>query len=473
MDLKLQKRRYIVEDNETDVNNKKSKRVRKPEFNLLQLNVDCLEKVFECLHSFEELRAVAITNRYFLESASYIFNKKYNNTLIAFDPFASNGRIFNNFLYILDGFGDKIKRLQVTFYHEKRYRNRNEKILSIIIEKCSKSVVELNLSNVQSDMIIDKPFPQMRKFTLNESYLSDSLTHVIQNSPNISSLEFYSVENVFNSKILEQKIPLMTHFGNYNQVIMDSEVENLQKFRCFINVNQQLISLGIGAEELERLFHYEEVRQQFFKTIHRKLPYPDHRSLITYLLPFESIYFGQLNQLSISMGDATNFLHCMRENRIEIAKLPLQQLEFYVDNLNVESVDLILHCRHLKRLRLYIGEGLDVIQLTRAALYLRQLNELDIFLMYKEKPNYSVIPEVIRIIIENLERDRHNKFVIGFELKYEKETARRYETFLSDFFSQKLPNIWHVRFETKNIEIKRQNSNKLPFLCAILEKSIA
>lgn len=487
MDLKFQKRRY-TECSEADVNNNKDKRVKKENINILQMHGDCLEKLFEFLQP-KELGNIAAVHTHFGPSACYVFKKKYANSLITFDPFTSNGSIFNSFVNILDGFGDHIKRLQVTFYHEQRFNNRNAKILSLITEKCSKSVVELSLSNVQNHMTMKKPFLHLQKFTLCNSYLSDSLVDFIKNATNILSMDFYAVENAFNSKIIEHRLPLMKHFGNFNSIIRDSESKSLQEFRCFVSVNKQLTSLGIGEQELERMFRYEDVRQQFFKTINRKLPYSDHKSLITYLLPFESIYFGQLKQLSLSMGYSTDFLHSMRENRIEIANLPLQQLEYYVGHLNIESVDWILHCRHLEKFRLYVDDDIDAKQFTRAVLYLPKLIELDIFLLKKTEPEHATIQEIIMIIIEYLEQDsleheRQRKFVIGFEIKrpttyrntritYEKETICRYESFLNEFFVKKLSNQWRVSFETKNVEIKRQNSNKLLFLCVKLEKNIA
>lgn len=477
MDLAIQKRRYIV-DIEVEVNDNKIKCAKKSkvQIDMIAINDDCLEKLFLYLN-LKDLVNISVSDTRFLNSAGYVFRQLHADKLIIFDPCTSNRKTFNDFLNILDGFGNSIRRLQVTFYHEQRYRNRNQEILNRIVDKCSKSVVELNLSNIPNDMNISKPFSNLQQFTLNDSYFNDSMAHFIRISQNISSLEFYGVENVFNSSFIEQKVPLMKHFGNYNQIIMDSEVENLQNFRRFLNVNEQLTSLGIGQKELEMMFRYEEIRKQFFKTIHRKLPYPEQENLIINLLPFESIYFGHLKQLSLSLGYTTDFLHCMRERRMSISHLPLEQLELFVGHFNIESVDLVVLCRQLRMLQINVCERLNIMSLVGVAIELKTLVELKVFLLYNENPTHSVIPIVIKEIIKNCEHLK--RIVIGFEIEkpshsidldYEKKTARQYEAIFYESFSEDLPHQWCIHFETQNIEIKRQNSNKSFVLCAILDQ---
>lgn len=483
MDVAIQKRRYIV-DNDIDIeineNANKIRRVRKSngKTKVFDLNDDCLEKLFSYLR-LRDLGNICMSSTRFPNSAEYVFRTLHADTLIVFDPCAANGRIYKDFLNMLDGFGDHVKRLQVTFYHEQRYRNRNQEILNRIVEKCSKSVIELNLSNVQNNMNISKPFLHLQKFTLNDSYFNDSMANFIRMSPKIMSLDFYSVENVFNSSFVEQKVPLMEHFGNYNQVITDSEVENLKKFRRFVNVNQQLTSLGVGEKELEMMFRYEEIRQQFFKTIHRKLPYPYQPDRITYLLPFEPVYFGQLHHLSLSLGYSTDFLHCMRERRLSIVNLPLQQLELYIGHFNIELVDFIVHCRHVRKLQLYVCERLNIMNVVGVAFNLPQLDELQVFLLYDESPKISIIPDVMNVIAKNCEHVK--RIVVGFEIvkpshsidsdyAYEKGTANRYESIFYDSFSKNLPSQWSVHFKTQNIDIKRQNSNTSYVLCAVLDQ---
>lgn len=480
MNLAIEKRRYIVDsDSEVDANDNRIKRVKKSngKTKVTELNDDCLEKLFLYL-CLRDLASICVSNTRFSHSSTYVFRKLHANTLIVFDPFAANGKIFNDFLNMLDAFGDHIKRLQVTFYHEQRYRKRNQQIFDRIVEKCSKSVTELNLSNIHNNMDnmnISKPFLHLEKFTLNDSFFNDSMTHLIRMSTNISCVEFHGVENVFNPSFIEQNVPLMKHFGNYNQVITDSEVENLQKFRRFVNANEQLTSLGVGERELEMMFRYEEVRKQFFKTIHRKLPYPDQPNHITYLLPFESVYFGHLKHLSLSLGYSTDFLRCVRERRLTIESLPLDELELRVGHFNLESVHFILRCRQLRKLQLYVRERLDMINIAAVALNLAQLHELQIFLLYNENPKLSIIPDTLSIIIKN--GGHPKRIVFGFQItkpshstnpEYETETARNHEAIFMESFSKHLPRQWSINFETD--KINRHNSYGSFFLCAILEQ---
>ena len=223
------------------------------------------------------------------------------------------------------------------------------------------------------------------------------------------------------------------------------------------------------------MFRYEEVRKQFFKTIHRKLPYPDQPNHITYLLPFESVYFGHLKHLSLSLGYSTDFLRCVRERRLTIESLPLDELELRVGHFNLESVHFILRCRQLRKLQLYVRERLDMINIAAVALNLAQLHELQIFLLYNENPKLSIIPDTLSIIIKN--GGHPKRIVFGFQItkpshstnpKYETETARNHEAIFMESFSKHLPRQWSINFETD--KINRHNSYGSFFLCAILEQ---
>lgn len=480
MEMAIQKRRHIVDnDNEIDgYNNKRVKKLKGNKLLLIDVNDDCLETVFSHLN-LKALGNISVCHARFTNIAGYIFSRLHANTVIVFDPCTSNRRNFNEFLNMLNGFGNHIKRLQVTFYHEQRYRNRNQDILNRIVEKCSKSVTELNLSNIQNEMNISKPFLQLQKFTLNDSNFTESMAKFIRMSPKISSLDFYSVENVFNTTFIEQNVPLMKHFGNYNQIITDSEVENLQKFRQFVNVNDQLTSLGVGERELEMMFRYEEVRQQFFKTIHRKLPYPDQHDRITYLLPFEPIYFGQLKHLSLSLGYSTDVLHCMRTRQLTIMNLPFEQLELYIGALNIETVHFILRCEHLRKLQIFACENLNIMSIAAVAFNVPQLIELQVFCPCDEDHQISNIAVVMREIAKN--RVDLKRIVIGFEivkpshsidLEYEEKTASRYEDIFHDSFSKSFPQQWVIHFSTQNVANKRHNSKKSFFLCVNLDKHL-
>lgn len=480
MVLETHKRRYIISEVCELDKNHCSKRAKQMVTKITDLNDDCLENLFFYL-SLKDLANIARSNTRFANTANYVFKKIHVNTLIIFNPFASNGRIYNNFLNILDAFGDSITKLNVTFFHAQRYHKRNQQILHRINEKCSKHVRELTLSNFNRDMIISKPFVHLRKLLMNDSYFSDSMANFIQKSSNISRLEFNCVENVFNSTFVEQQVPLMEHFANYNQVITDSEVENLQRFRRFVNVNQQLTSLGIGDKELEMMFHYEEVRQQFFKTIHRKLPYPDQTSNIEYLLPFEPLYFGNMRHLSLSLGYSTDFLHCLRQRRILIKHLPVEQLDLYVAHFNIETFDFLIHCRHLRKLRLFVCEKMELMNLAHLisiSVITPQLDELELYILYDENPKYSIIPDTIKEIIKLC--GQINRIVIGFKitgqnhikhLEDEKKIASRCQTDLYDELLMDFPNKWRMNFVAQNVEINQRQKSREPFfLCSILER---
>lgn len=480
MAMESQKRRYIEDDCSSATVNGKDKRIKlvveesEAKTNILTLNDDCFEKLFTFLQ-MKELGNIVMSNTRFSISATYIFKRFHANTLIVFDPFASNRRVYDHFINLLEGFGDSIQKLSVSFYHQQRYTKRNQRMLDLIIKKCSKNVVELSLYNIQRDMIISKPFPHLRKLAINDSYFNESMSYSIEKSPNIESLEFYSVENVFNTTFFEQNIPSMEHFGNYNQVITDSEIENLQKFRHFVNANPQLSSLGIGAKELEMMFRYEEVRRQFFKIIHRKLPFPEQKNQINCLFPFEPIYYGDLKKMDIALGYSTELFSLMEKRRLDI--FPLEELSIYVDSLHMGLSCMVLYCRHLKKLRLNVCERLytsqTYIKLIEVVINLPELAEFELIMLYDEQPRRSSVPFVIKTLIESSKT--HCKFlkkiVAGFQTKGSSQSIEYQEKLekFRDLFDENLPKDWHINFEGKNLEIKRQFAKEPFFLCAILE----
>lgn len=479
MAIEIGKRRYIVNmETKDDHSDNEVKRVRvNPEpTKIIHLNDDCLEEI--CLYlKLKDLGNLAVSNTQFLSPANYVFKRNYADTLIKFHPFATNINMYKKFLSFLDAFGGTITKLNITFYQERRYRARNQKFVQIINEKCSKSVVELTLVNVPSDIIMTKPFLRLRKLMITDSFLNNSMVTLIRNSPNISSLEFDTVENVFDSALVEYHIPLLEHFANYNQVIKDCQIENLRKFRQFANANQQITSLGIGSSELEMMFQYEDVQRQFFKTIHRKLSQSDEHNHIEYLLPFEPIYFGNVKCLSLGLGYSIDFLDCIREQRLRIANLPFEELKLYVGDFSIHTVDFMVQCRRLRKLHVYVTECLDTVSTAAIALNSPELHELELFLLYKHDLETTIMPSSMGIIIKHCNPVK--RVVVHFEIRqplrntdenYKKNTAKHFQPILAESFAKHLSNDWQVHCETQNMQIDRHNSRNAFILSVILLK---
>lgn len=477
MAIEIGKRRYIVDmNNNDDSSDHEVKRVKaNPEhIKIIHLNDDCLENL--CFYlKLKDLGNLAVSNTRFLGAANYVFKRNYADTLIKFHPFATNICMYEHFVSFLDAFGDGITKLNIAFYRERRYRARNQTIVHIINEKCSKNVIELTLVNVPSDIIFTKPFLHLRKLMITDSFLNNSMVKLIQNSPNISSLEFDTVENVFDSALVEHHIPLLEHFANYNQVIRDCELENLRKFRQFVNANQQLTSLGIGSNELEMMLRYKDVQQQFFKTIHRRLLQSQQHNHIEYLLPFEPVYFGNLKCLSLGLGYSTDFMSCLRDQRLLIANLPFEELKLYVGDFSIKIVDFMVQCRRLRKLYIYVTECIDTISTAAIALNLPELLELELFLLYKNDLETTVMPSSMGVIIKHCNPVK--RVVIHFEIRqpirntdqnYNENTAKHFQPILAESFAKHLSNDWQVHCETHNMQIDRHNARNAFVLSVVL-----
>lgn len=478
------RRQSIVDKSDNSENNQhRVKRAKIDKMCLLMtdLNEYCLESIFSLI-SLKDLANIAVTNSAFSASSIYVFRKLHINTPIIFDPCISNGKKFNNFLNLLEGFGEHIRKLSITFYQEKRHMNRNQRIIQKINEKCYKSVIELNLTNVRKDMVFVKPFVHLEKFILSDSFFNESLAQSIAKSPAALYLEFYTVENLFNSSFVNAEIRSMRHFGNFNQIIADSEFENISNFRNFIFTNQQVISLALGHKELETMFRSKEMQQEFFNIIHEgKVTYEEQKEFIDYLLPFERIYLGNLRHLRLSLGYTTEFLKCLRQNNLQIKELPIRHLELYVSNLNMETSDLILNFQSMTKLTLYICKkfsGDDLQNFIVAVLNTRRLQELELFLLYNAETDIKILPQLMQIAMRS--NNVLKKITVGLkierpsscvytECQYEERTTNQYK---SSIQKAGIDNpFWrNIHYQRRMADVPRENSRKHTFLCCIFNR---
>lgn len=448
-----------------------------PDVKITDVNDFCLEKVFRSLN-FNDLVNIAVTNTRCLPSATYVYRRQHADKLIRFDSSASTNAMFQNFMNILNAFGDNIRKLCVVFNVERGYNERDQAIFRKINEKCSKSVVELRLSFVRKDMIITKPFVHLRKLMIANSYFTDSMMSIAQSAPNLASFELHSVENVFNDTFVNLHIPLLVHFGNFNQIVNDPEreMESLQNFRRFVNVNKQITSFGFGSNELSYMLKYKQFRQQFFNEMHPNVPCPDKRNLITYLFPFEPIYLQNWKHLHVRLEENVEFLRILRHRLIDFPNVPFEHVELHADGLPLEVMDFVIQFREVKKLQYFIYNRLNaetIDAFARGPSVLRKLVDLEFTVLNGEE-----ITSLETSFVKSFDTLFTNgpalqRVTIGFEISRPIDEARandaagmalKNQPLLLTNFKSHVPANWHIGFKTEIIEIQRRQCTENAFI---------
>lgn len=461
--------RYDVRKGAHVVNGNDSKRFKSyRSATFTDLSDQSYEIAFSFL-GFHQLTEMACVCKRFRRIARYVFQKNFTDKWVTFNPMLATDDTFLAFVNSLLIFSDKIRKLNITFYSNSRLRNHM--ILDRIMEFCHGSVNELHITKIPCDMVIH-PFEKIQKLMVADSYLSPSMANLICNASKLQSLEMFSVENVFDGQLVDKNFPLLKHFANYNQVITDSQLDNLNKFRRFISANQQLTSFGLGVQELEMLIRYREMHQQFFRAIEPYVPFPDEINYIPYLVPFEPLYSGDMKCLHLPLGYSADFFKCMRQNEIIIERLPLKQLELYIAEFPMYAMDFFVQCRNLVKCQVYFCEEIDVESTAALALNLPELIEFGVFLLYDVDIKTTRMPAIMRVIVNN--NIRLKKLTLGFRIGRpedgltQEKMARKYQPCLADLFQEHFPIEWNVEFQSEIIQVDRQYSRFEFVLKAIL-----
>lgn len=450
------------------------------------LNDQCLETMMDCM-KLEDLVSTAASNTRFTDTAEYVFRHRHADKMFRFVSSEFTDEMCANFLKILDQFGKLMQKISVVLSVDRECYERDDNIVKKINEKCI-NLIELSLSCMCRNIVLSQPFLQLRKLTIIDSVFNDSLANLVVNAPSLAALEFHNVENVFkNNGILNVRFPSLVHFGNYNQVVENPELEleNLQNFSNFVNKNSQLTSFGFGANELSYMFKYKEFRQQFYNKMHPDVPCPDRREFITYLLPFVPVYFNRLKHVHIRLGKMIEFLQMMRHRRINFGNLPIENLELHIDDLPVKVMDFLYQFHKLKKLKLFVYGRINekMLENSIANAYLfENLKSYHLYILNDEELN-DIDKRIIHDMCLMFKEDGGVKhIVIGFEigrfpidddsnLNFLQELALQHQSSLLNSFLENLPENCSIEFKTEIIEVQQFCTENSFVLCAILTKN--
>lgn len=231
--------------------------------NIIDLNDDCLEKIFINLN-LKQLFEVTTVHARFLIACRRVVSRKYKNTEIRISVHQTTHPDYEKVLYLL---GDVISRIRITYdrfdLNGHDVKNFNNGIHDAIIYNCSDTLTEVTFNHILPTMEINKPFQSLKKLNFNQGCVGSTMSEFNKWFPKLIDLQFFFCKTI-NTQCIEQTFPNLEHFTVAHQ---NFTFENL----CtFLDHNKQLKSFAVYNYDYELIRHLEEYTRLKFKTLQTK-----------------------------------------------------------------------------------------------------------------------------------------------------------------------------------------------------------
>lgn len=260
-----------------------------PTTKITDINIDCLEKIFNYL-TFEDLLNVADSNKYLKSAADLVYTLKYGSGEVCIQihqKYFSNvyfnkcNRIIiysiKTVLQTLRCFGHMITRINFAMMFEMDYRSWIGHLMEYIGEYCAESLFKLKFMVPINGAFghLKKSLPNVQKIVTYENGITINLLNKL--FPNVKSIKF-----VYHRQLIQDGKCIAVDF------------ENVEK-NFFPNFDQ--MSIKLGAPNRYSL-HTEEVHKDIFDLVK-----------LTAVKPFEKHLFQHLEEfcLEINFYNDDNF----------------------------------------------------------------------------------------------------------------------------------------------------------------------
>lgn len=216
----------------------------KPPLKIIDLNDDCLEKIFHQL-SILDLFNVAVANEWLRPAAGNVFRRRFGHTTIVFnanqqhyysDYQHSDGEFFQindlkSFLQRIRCLGSSIANLKIVYCDLDK--NQCDYIDQYLNEYCAESLENISFVNRTSDFIrnFEKPFVGVQRVTVLDSCLGNKFAYFPQWFPNVRHLELQNA--LMDDRSIEMPLQHLQHLD--------------------IDVNNGTLSYGFTKKEAARL----------------------------------------------------------------------------------------------------------------------------------------------------------------------------------------------------------------------------
>lgn len=226
--------------------------------NIIDLNDDCLEKIFMYLN-MKQLFDLVTMHSNFVSVCSRIFWLKYRIHEINIS--SHNMDSYKRFPRVLKSLGNVITRLRVTF--DRFDVLSNELIHRSIIENCGETLCELTLNNIQTALVMRTTFPNLKKMSFNQGRLTVLHTELKKCLPNIRCLQLFFCQTE-DPGFFEQTIPTLEEFTVAHH---NSTFAQLSRF---LELNPQLKSFIVYNHNQNLIGKLSEYTKLKFQHLHVK-----------------------------------------------------------------------------------------------------------------------------------------------------------------------------------------------------------
>lgn len=229
--------------------------------NVIDMNIDCIEEIFEYLSIIDLLR-VADTNKRFQKAASLVFSRKYAFEYVSIksDRIKLGWRNIDEIRDFIDSFrllrcfGQLISNIHIQLDDAvNSVHGQFAELFRYVNEYCAQNLKELRIVDVSRTVIIDnisKAFAKLESISFDGPRLGENLTNLNELLPQMRQLILKN-NIILNPKCIEAHFPHLEKFEylkEHDQLVNQFENENFEKF---IRSNGQLKHLLLSDFDVE------------------------------------------------------------------------------------------------------------------------------------------------------------------------------------------------------------------------------
>lgn len=329
--------------------------------NITDLNVDCLEEIFERLNINDLLRVADTCSRFRKVTGLLFTGKNVNGSVVIASDDIQFGWLDNEYeseikgilhsLRFLRCFGHLIVKMSIEFDDQYHY---NE-IFRYVNEYCSENLIKLLVDGSKEILIenISKPFANVKLISFSQCTLGRNLTNFNKWFPQMKYLKLEH-NNVQDQKCIEMSFPHLKHFSYCNMWISSAQGFDDQNLKKFIRLNTQLRCLNLLEFNIKLLRYISKYLHQLneldipwqdWMYDYRKITPIQFKSVkkfgITldsdHSIPLNSFAFDQLEGLEAN-GVTYNYLRDFMSKNSKITTLSVVDDSSNGSNISIKQI---------------------------------------------------------------------------------------------------------------------------------------
>lgn len=368
--------------------------------NISDLNIDCLEEIFEWL-SLNDLLSVADTSIRFRRVSGLVLNRKYGEHVSVHNANIQIG-LLNYFdeadikgirssLRFLRCFGHLISELDIRF--DNTVQSHCNALFHYMNKYCAQNLIRFSILGSQQITIdmISKPFPNVKNIIISQCTLGRKLTNFNKWFPQMQHLEL-SDNIILDTKCIEKHFSHLKHFIYRNTWNTSLQRFNEQNLKKFIYSNGQLRNFRLSHANMELVRYMSQYLHQLydlhippqagsinvnaneriqFKGVKRfDIPQLFYRSF-----PLNSFEFDQLDELKAT-GVIFNDLRDFVRKHSTITNLTIKNKDANGTKFTVENMmEIAKALPSLSNLYVHHQTGLSFDEIIRFMAELKQLKD--------------------------------------------------------------------------------------------------